>query len=65
MCAELEAYFRKVEVEDVKVKKHRTGQPTGEALVVFPSAKLGQKAIKEKHQQTLGRGSLTMSFKSL
>ena len=52
-------------VEDIKVKKHRTGQPTGEALVVFPSAKLAQKAIKEKHKQTLGRGSLSMSFKSL
>ena len=52
-------------VEDIKVKKHRTGQPSGEALVVFPSAKLAQKAIKEKHKQTLGKGSLSMSFKSL
>jgi len=58
-------YFHKVDVEDVKVKKHHSGQPTGEALIVFPSAKLAQQAVKEKNKQTLGKGSMTLSFKSL
>lgn len=65
-CVRLLVYsFHKVEVEDVKVKKHRTGQPTGEALVVLPSARLAQKAIKEKCKQTLGKESPALSFKSL
>ena len=57
--------FHKVEVEDVKVRKHRSGQPTGDALIVFPLVKLAQKAVKEKHKQILGKGPLSLSFKSL
>ena len=59
-------YFTlKVEVEGIKVRKHRSGQPTGEALVVFPSVNLAQKAMKEKQKETLGKGPLVLSFKSL
>ena len=59
-------YFTlKVEVEDIKVRKHHSGQPTGEALVVFPSVNLAQKAMKEKQKEPLGKGPLVLSFKSL